>query len=82
MLGMMFDACLEFAEPGDQYLGRILVGLPPNSSKFAAIPPHIKCGMEDPDVNEAMQLCYGSIINHHNQGDPLSLRGNMTGILR
>ena len=44
MLGMTFDVYLGFAEPGDQYLGRILAGLLPNSSEFAAIPPHFKCG--------------------------------------
>ena len=48
------------------------------------IPTHFVCGMEDPDVKEAMNLCFGSIINNNNNDtneNSLSLRGNMTGIL-
>ena len=40
MISMMFEVYLSFAEPGDQYLGRLLAGLLPNSADFAVIPPH------------------------------------------
>jgi hypothetical protein len=32
--GSIFDIYLQFAEPGDQYLGRLIVGLDPNSPNF------------------------------------------------
>ena len=38
-VSMMFKIYLGFAEPGDQYLGRLLAGLNPNKATFAVIPP-------------------------------------------
>ena len=51
---MMFEIYLGFAKPGDQYLGRLLAGLLPNSAKFAAIPPHFRVGMENEHIREAI----------------------------
>ncbi len=60
----MFEVYLGFAEPGDQYLGRLLAGLHPNKTSFAALPPHFICTMEDNvHVKEAMQLCFKGIID-------------------
>jgi hypothetical protein len=35
------DRYLFILDPGDQYLGRILAGLNPNSVEFALLPPHV-----------------------------------------
>ena len=61
-IGMMFEIYLGFAEPGDQYLGRLLAGLLPNSEEFAAIPPHFSAGMENEHIREAMHLCFNGIM--------------------
>ena len=60
---MMFEVYLGFAEPGNQYLGRLLAGLLPNSAEFGCIPPHFICGMENRVINEAMKLCFSSIFS-------------------
>ena len=60
--GLIFDIYLLFAEPGDQYLGRILAGLSPNSVDFAVLPPHFPQGMTHPLIAEAMGICFGNII--------------------
>ena len=57
-ISMMFEVYLGFAEPGDQYLGRLLAGLLQNSAEFAVIPPHFTCGMENEFIAEAMKLCF------------------------
>ena len=73
-VSMMFEMYLGFAEPGDQYLGRLLAGLSPNCSSFACIPPHFEEGMENPLIKEAMQLCYGSILKHSSYMNAILLR--------
>ena len=80
-ISMMFEIYLGFAEPGDQYLGRLLAGLLPNSADFAVIPPHFTCGMENEFVNEAMNLCFRGIIERDEGGNVSSLRSNAKGIL-
>jgi hypothetical protein len=61
---MIFELYLEFAEPGDQYLGHLLAGLHPSKTLFAALPPYFVCTMEDNvHVKEAMQLCFKGIID-------------------
>ena len=62
-ISMMFEVYLGFAEPGDQYLGRLLAGLLPNSADFAVIPPHFSCGMENKFVAEAMHSCLKGILD-------------------
>ena len=87
-ISMMFEIYLGFAEPGDQYLGRLLAGLLPNSSTFAALPPHFTCGMENEHVAEAMNSCFIGIIDQvsdefeggDSNGDN-SLRANTKGLL-
>ena len=50
------EVYLGFAEPGDQYLGRLLAGLLPNDSSFSCIPPHFIFGMENESIKEAIAL--------------------------
>ena len=61
-VSMMFEIYLGFAEPGDQYLGRLLAGLNPNKATFAVIPPHFIEGMSNEYIKEAMELCFRGII--------------------
>ena len=44
---MMFEVYLGFADPGDQYLGRLLAGLLPNSEDFSVILLHFISGTEN-----------------------------------
>jgi hypothetical protein len=63
-LGKVLDLYWHFCAPGDQYLGRCLAGLDPNSPNFATLPPHFM--LEDPmandDIREAMLLMFGTIL--------------------
>jgi hypothetical protein len=60
--GSIFDIYFHFAEPGDQYLGRLIVGLDPNSPEFDVLPPHFKGGTDNEHIQRAMELCFGPII--------------------
>ena len=74
---MMFEVYLGFADPGDQYLGRLLAGLLPNSADFLVILPHFICGMKNEFVAEAMNSCFRGIINYGGRSvDGVSLRSN------
>ena len=79
---MMFEVYLGFAEPGDQYLGRLLAGLLPNSADFTVIPPHFSYGMENYFVAEAIQSCFKGILDNggRNNGRIL-LRSKTKGVL-
>ena len=59
--GSVFDVYFLFAEPGDQYLGRCMAGLDPNSTDFAILPPHFTVGLDDDDVAEAMSMSFADI---------------------
>ena len=81
-INMMFEVYLGFAEPGDQYLGRLLAGLLPNSADFAVIPPHFSCGMENDFVAEAMHSCFKGILDDGGRNhDGISLRSNTKALL-
>jgi hypothetical protein len=71
------DIYWHIAEPGDCYLGRILVGLDPNDASFGTLPPHFVMTdpMSNPYVNEAMQLMYGPILRKwsNHEVDPMGL---------
>ena len=81
-ISMMFEVYLGFAEPGDQYLGRLLAGLLPNSSEFGVIPPHFICGMENKFVAEAMNTCFRGILDDKRKdGNGVLLRSNTKAML-
>jgi len=56
----------QFADAGDNYLGRCLAGLDPNSDTFAALPPHFSevDMVNDVDYLEAMTLMFGPILDN------------------
>ena len=67
-------------EPGDHFLGRVLAGLDPNKSEFATPPPHFMMEgnlMEDEDINAAMQMMYGPILDKYKDNAEI----NPTGLL-
>jgi hypothetical protein len=76
-MGKVLDVYWHFSEPGDQYLGRILAGLEPNSAQFAVLPPYWKMvnPMASLPVAEAMQLLYGPILEKYTdtKNDPTGL---------
>ena len=81
-ISMVFEVYLGFAEPGDQYLGRLLAGLLPNTAEFAVIPPHFLCGMENEFVAQAMKLCFQGILDKPgNIKEGISLRSSMKAVL-
>jgi hypothetical protein len=62
--GSIFDIYLLFAKPYDNYLGRLLVGLDPNSGDFAVLlPPHFDLSPGHPNIQEALEICFGNIIH-------------------
>ena len=65
-LGKVLDVYWHFCEPGDTFLGRSLAGMDPNSERFGILPPHwnMENPMGDEDIKEAMELCFGTIINN------------------
>ncbi len=64
-LGKVFDGYWQFAEVGYAYLGCCLSGLGPNHSIFSILPPchwTVDNPVEDADIEEALKLMYGVII--------------------
>ena len=64
-MGKVLDVYWHCAEPGDNYLGRVLVGLDALSSDFNVLPPHfcVEAPMENPSICRAMELMYGPILD-------------------
>jgi hypothetical protein len=60
--GTIIDIYFLFAESCDQYFGRCLAILRPNSVDFATLPPHFTAGMENHLVAEAIGICFGNIL--------------------
>ena len=76
-MGKIFDIYWLFAQAGDQYLGRILAGLDPNTPEFATLPPHFKEGIENENIVYGMKRCFPSIMTLNDE----ETRKNMTGLL-
>jgi hypothetical protein len=66
-MGKVLDVYWQFADVGDAYLGRCLCGLDPTLSTFSVLPPHwtVDDPVNDPDIEDALQLMYGVIIAQH-----------------
>ena len=56
--GMMKTYNPDGEKAGDQYCGRLLAGLLPNSVQFATLPPHFKAGTPITDVNTAIAAIF------------------------
>ncbi len=53
------DTYLVYADAGDQYVGRVVSGLPQYSHDFALLPPFFK-DTSDPLIVEALDVCFPS----------------------
>ncbi|KAG6941530.1 hypothetical protein JG688_00018620 [Phytophthora aleatoria] len=78
--GPSIDRYFRYEAAGDQFLGRVVAGLPVNDSKFAALPPHfskihetiVNSGVknmfprmdEDKTFGRILQLCLASLVYH------------------
>lgn len=79
-LGNVQDRYFRYEAAGDQYLGRVVAGLPINSSDFSILPPHF-ADQENPimthcieemfpvlqsicHLNPILKLCLGSLVHH------------------
>jgi hypothetical protein len=60
----VLDVYWHFAKTGDEYLGRVLVGLDPNDVSFGSLPPHwtLVNPMEDKNIAKAMTVMYGGVL--------------------
>jgi hypothetical protein len=63
-MGKVLDVYWQFADVGDAYLGQCLCGLDPTLSTFSVLPPNwtVDDPVNDPDIDDALQLMYGVII--------------------
>ena len=62
-LGDVQDVYWQWAAQGDTYLGRILAGHDPDSPDFDVLPAHFRESIDNENVEEAMCLCFGNIID-------------------
>jgi hypothetical protein len=60
---VVFNIYLLFAEPGDNYLGRLLAELDLHSGDLVVLPPHFDLSPGRPDIQEALEICFGNILN-------------------
>jgi hypothetical protein len=72
-IGQILELYWQFGDAGDCYAGRILAGLDHEDPSFEVLPPHFACGMENEHVAEAMRLCFGAILDAHDDIDWLLL---------
>ncbi|ETN21808.1 hypothetical protein PPTG_01900 [Phytophthora nicotianae INRA-310] len=56
-LGGVQDRYIRYETAGDQFLGRVVAGLPLNRPQFASLPPHFKDN-DDPAVGACVQAMY------------------------
>ena len=61
-MGKVFDVYLNFAECGDNYLGRILAGLDPNDISFGGLPPYFGKDMDDKIIENGMPCMFGNLL--------------------
>jgi hypothetical protein len=65
LIGKILQLYWQFKDTGDCYAGRILAGLDHKDPSFENLPPHFACGTENEHVAEALQLCFGCILDAH-----------------
>ena len=66
-VGTVLDCYWHFCPIGDEYLGRIAVGLHPNSLQFDILPPHWTVGnpQSNEDIVAAMNITFGTVVSNH-----------------
>lgn len=63
-LGKIIDVYFKFGQVGDQYLGRILALLDPNTPEFKVLPPHW-IDATDPAIKEGIEVCFPKLTEAH-----------------
>lgn len=63
-MGKVLDVYWHFSEPGDLFLGRILVGLDPLTALFSILAPHwiTPDPLNDPDIKKAAEMTFGALL--------------------
>ncbi len=51
-MGSVKERYLQYEKTGDQYLGRVVLGLDVNDVSFAISPSYFECGDNEDDVRE------------------------------
>ncbi|RHY55992.1 hypothetical protein DYB38_013080 [Aphanomyces astaci] len=59
-LGNVLERYMHYEGAGDQFLGRVMAGLPINDASFAILPPHFKMPF-DSDVSSAINKVFPSL---------------------
>jgi hypothetical protein len=73
LIGQIFKLYWQFGDAEDCYAGRILAWLDHEDPSSEFLPPHFACGMENEHVAAAMRLCFGAILDAHDDVDWLLL---------
>jgi hypothetical protein len=63
-IGKILDVYFKFALGGDQYLGRILALLDPNTESFSILPPHWT-NPAHPSIFRGINICFGDVVTAH-----------------
>ncbi|RLN82097.1 hypothetical protein BBJ28_00019028 [Nothophytophthora sp. Chile5] len=71
-LGKIQDRYLRYETAGDQFLGRVVAGLPQNAPEFAALPPHFK-DSDSETVNNMIRLTFPALATAQHLGPLLRM---------
>ncbi len=71
-IGSIQDRYLRYEAAGDQFLGRVVAGLPLNKSDFAVLPPHFK-ERNDPLVDTTVAIMFPNLKNEQHLLDVLKM---------
>ena len=64
-MGRVFEKYFNFGKYSNNYLGRILASLDPNSTSFGDLPPYFKKDMNDDVIKQGMTCIYGDLLKSH-----------------
>ncbi|KAF0683756.1 hypothetical protein As57867_024137, partial [Aphanomyces stellatus] len=62
-LGHVVERYMHYEKAGDQFVGRVVAGLPLNTSGFAVLPPHF-AAENDQFVARAIRVVFPSLVGH------------------
>ena len=71
-IGGVQDRYLRYENAGDQFLGRVVAGLPMDKPEFAILPPHF-LNDHDEDVQHLMSVLFKKLLNKPHLYPVLSL---------
>ena len=64
-MGKVVDEYFNFGECSNNYLGRILAGLDPNSTNFGDLPPCFRKDMNNDVIKQGMTYMYNDLLKNH-----------------